>query len=521
MEEDRSHMTGNLLNLTLEIIHLLTGEDYDVVKRTSDKLLHGLSPITLPPSNCLTPEKNIKKEILKIIHKMTELLTGEEWQYLEGHKYFYKEVMMENRLPHTSPDGSLKRTTPERCTGPPSSRDSSKEDPTIPHHYQREELIHVKVKEEDEMYERGAQQSMEEGEMMSTTKEEEEETVVKDDQQSIEEEDMGRTIAEDEEDTNVKDDQQPTEEGDTKRIMKEEEKYGRSDLQSVEESDTMRIIREEEDTLDSNKDGQDVGSTSEGRLISPQDDNAEDNGVTQYSPEGNPITGNTHHRLYHEGTSPDPSNAEESSDGSFSGTSSIQPRSPSEDRSRNLSNPEESSSSKACEVREEDEIFACSECDKKYRKKSRLVLHQRCHTGVRPYSCEECGKTFSEKGVLVIHQRGHFAERRLPCSECGKTFSAKGALRTHQKIHTNERPFTCSECGKGFIQKGSLSRHLRHHTGERPFFCSQCGKNFTEMGTLRKHERVHTGERPFSCTVCGQSFTLKSYLIKHQRIHKA
>ncbi|KAM5141434.1 oocyte zinc finger protein XlCOF29-like [Mantella aurantiaca] len=83
MEKRQSHMTERILDLTLEIIYLLTGEEYKVVKKISgeplspSRCLHRTSPITEPPPHCLTPEVTRTKKVLEVTKKMIGVLTGE------------------------------------------------------------------------------------------------------------------------------------------------------------------------------------------------------------------------------------------------------------------------------------------------------------------------------------------------------------------------------------------------------------------------------------------------------------
>ena len=171
---------------------------------------------------------------------------------------------------------------------------------------------------------------------------------------------------------------------------------------------------------------------------------------------------------------------------------------------------------KANESLKGKELHYCSYCEKSFKYKSRLIIHQRVHTGEKPFFSCYCGKSYSQKSSLITHQRIHTGEKPFLCSICGKSFSETGNFIKHQRIHTGEKPFSC-DCGKRFNQKSDLIRHQRIHTDEKPFSC-ECGKRFNQKRNLIKHQRIHTGEKPFSCD-CGKCFNQKSDLIRHQRIH--
>ncbi|XP_073415704.1 oocyte zinc finger protein XlCOF8.4-like [Dendrobates tinctorius] len=440
MERDRDKMAERILHLTLEILFRLTGEDYTVVKKTSRERCQApmsegwgrpLSPITGPPPHPLIHEDINDQKILELTYKMIELLTGEvpircqdvtvyfsmeEWEYLEGHKHLYKDVMMEVPQPLTPPVLSSERTTPERCPRPLLPQDCKQEDPNVPQDHQGEDLPHINI---TETFMRGDERCKEK---IPT---------------DIRTDDCTRSTKE--------------------HIFSDVNADDRSITPDpYEESVIIQDIPPALHSIDVSSDPfQWVFPTDSSQTFNPNKNNQRDGKLQRHharkkarscSECGKCFTCKTDlaiHQRIHTGEKPF----------SCSECGKCFPR--------------KTSLAIHQRIHTGEKPFSCSECGKCFSCKTNLAIHQRIHTGEKPFSCLECGKCFNKKTNLIAHLRIHTGEKLFSCSECGKCFNQKTNLVTHQRIHTGEKPFSCSECGKCYVKKAHLVKHQIIHTRQK------------------------------------------------------
>ncbi|XP_063290477.1 gastrula zinc finger protein XlCGF53.1-like isoform X1 [Pelobates fuscus] len=79
------------------------------------------------------------------------------------------------------------------------------------------------------------------------------------------------------------------------------------------------------------------------------------------------------------------------------------------------------------------------------------------------------------------------------CSECGKCFENNTNLG-HKTLHTGGKPFSCSTCWKRFYWRTQCLEHQRTHTGKQPFSCSECEKSFANSAYLVIHQGMHENQ---------------------------
>ncbi|XP_077124290.1 uncharacterized protein LOC143781539 [Ranitomeya variabilis] len=87
-------------------------------------------------------------------------------------------------------------------------------------------------------------------------------------------------------------------------------------------------------------------------------------------------------------------------------------------------------------IHEAKEEFPCLDCGQVFTTNNLLSKHQTNTTIGQMYPCIICGKLFIYNKCLLYHQKSHRMQTHFSCLQCDKTFASKnGLVKHHQKAH--------------------------------------------------------------------------------------
>ncbi|XP_023230411.1 zinc finger protein 184-like [Centruroides sculpturatus] len=153
---------------------------------------------------------------------------------------------------------------------------------------------------------------------------------------------------------------------------------------------------------------------------------------------------------------------------------------------------------------DEEKIYQCNTCGKRFKYKHILENHIRIHTGERPFVCNICGIRFSNSGILINHKRVHSEGQKFKCNYPNCTFDTKyksNLLRHVKETHS----------------QGKSSQKQSKDTKERKYRCNTCPKSFILPSALKQHMLSHSNEKQYSCDICKMKFRYKYSLNRHKK----
>lgn len=108
------------------------------------------------------------------------------------------------------------------------------------------------------------------------------------------------------------------------------------------------------------------------------------------------------------------------------------------------------------------QLHQCNFCGKISVSKKEHEIHQTEHDGEATFKCKKCDAKFMSKNDARDHlTSAHSNDDKIyNCETCTKGFKNRYQLILHQRSHTGEKPFECAICHRCFSMSSNLQKHL-------------------------------------------------------------
>ena len=142
-------------------------------------------------------------------------------------------------------------------------------------------------------------------------------------------------------------------------------------------------------------------------------------------------------------------------------------------------------------------IQTCEICSRTFSNKSKLSQHMNIHEE-EEMLCVECNKVFKNRYYLKLHNQSSHSGDGANCSECGKWFNTAVTLKNHVKrMHRRVNNHICNDCGRAFFAPGKLNAHIKIvHQNIKAYFCELCPYKASSIFNLNLHrKKMHQQEK--------------------------
>jgi len=203
-----------------------------------------------------------------------------------------------------------------------------------------------------------------------------------------------------------------------------------------------------------------------------------------------------------------------------------------------------------CVFLEEDSLYTCTVCRKKFAARSMLEMHKKSHSSdseymaqteeisVQPristgkvllkrFKCQYCPKSYVARSKLKLHMKTHFvgknnssmSEQSVETKHSNKSDMAGDAIPecsvAGDATPECSKKFTCKYCQHVFPHSAALWNHmLQQHITDQAYRCEMCGRSFSHMASYTNHKKTH--DVKMNCRVCRKQYTSEKALREHE-----